>query len=107
MAWPVPSMRKSVRPVWSMARLGMQTAPLVPPGMWAWVKAVPRSTSASMCGVWTSGLPSARMVSKRWSSVKKKTMLGLRSAMASSCRGPGRSRPLYPRPPRVARAALQ
>jgi len=33
MVCPAPVMWNSERPVWSMARLGMQTAPLVPPGM--------------------------------------------------------------------------
>ncbi len=36
----------------------------------------PRSTSASIFGVMISSLPKARMVSKRWSSVKKKRTLG-------------------------------
>ena len=51
-------------------------APDVPPGIWAWVKAVPAATSRSIVGVSTHGFPSARMVSKRWSSVKKNRMLG-------------------------------
>ena len=55
----------SVRPVCSMARLGMQMAPWVPQGMWAWVKVVPRATSRSMFGVWMAALPRARIVSKR------------------------------------------
>ena len=68
----------------SMARLGMHTAPDVPPGIWARVKAVPAATRRSIVGVMTHGLPSARMVSKRWSSVKKNRMLGgLRLNLAS------------------------
>ena len=59
-----------------MARLGMQMAPWVPQGMWAWVKVVPRATRRSMFGVDMALLPNARMVSKRWSSVKNSRMLG-------------------------------
>ena len=69
---------KSDRPVCSMARLGMQIAPWVPQGMWAWVNVVPRATRRSMFGVEMALLPSAWMVSKRWSSVKNsRTLDGL------------------------------
>lgn len=47
------------------ARLETQTAPPVPPMMWARVNAMPRATSLSRLGVWIFGLPSAAIVSGR------------------------------------------
>ena len=53
-------------------RLGVQI------GLWqyAWVKAVPRATMASKCGVLTCSLPKAPMVSKRCWSVQYQRILG-------------------------------
>jgi serine/threonine-protein kinase HipA len=51
--------------------------------MWAEVKLVPERTSRSMFGVWIAVLPSDRIVSNRWSSVRKKSTLGRLLAMGS------------------------
>ncbi len=72
-----------MRPVCSIARLGMQTAGTVPPAMCARTNAVPRSTSRSSVGVLIAAQPRAWIVSNLWSSVITSRMLGGRSAMGS------------------------
>ena len=73
---PLSSRWNKVFPELIIARLGMQTADAVPPGMCARVKDVPSRTSQSMLGVWISSFPSAWMVPERWSSVRIKKIFG-------------------------------
>ena len=56
----VGRVRVDMKPVKQiMARLGIQIAPEVPPGICAFVNAVPISTRRSILGVWIAGFPSA------------------------------------------------
>lgn len=76
MSCPWRSRWNRLRPLSSMARLGMHTAWWLPPMIWALVKAVPLRTSASRFGVETSLLPRVPIVLYRWSSARINRTLG-------------------------------
>ena len=73
-----------------MFRLGKQTAPLFAPRLWASVKANPRWASRSRLGVWMNGLPSAAIVSARWSSVSRNSTFGFDDSSPPSAAKAGR-----------------
>src|SRR5947208_1857824 len=66
-----------------MVRLGRQTAGRSPPMQYALRKANPDPTSRSRLGVWIVGLPSAWIVSARWSSANRNRTFGRLGAGSS------------------------
>ena len=77
-------MWNSDRPLRNMARLGTHTAPCIAPMQNVCVNVHPPLTIASRLGVSMCGLPRARIVSKRWSSLQMKTTFGRSAARAGA-----------------------